>query len=386
VKGGGPGLGARLLGAFALVLGAAAVTGWVVAAVVGPGLFHRHMVAAGVGEDHPAMVHAEQAFRDASTTSLTVAFAVAAVAALGLCLAITRRVGRSLESLAQAAARVAEGEFVRVESPALGPEFAALAEAFSEMAAELGEAEAERERSAALRDRLLADVAHELRTPVATLTAYLEAIEDGVTDLTPETMAILREQGERLTRLARDLVAVTRASNGEVALDLEYIHLDELLAAAAAAARPAFQASGVTLTVAEAPVEVVAVDRARLAQVLANLLDNAVRHTPSGGAVTLSARLKAAWVAIIVADTGDGIAPEHLPHVFERFYRVDTARDRAHGGSGIGLAIVEALTKAHGGGVAVASPGPGQGAVFTVTLPLAPPLPGPLPEAPPAPG
>ncbi|MDR1152317.1 MAG: HAMP domain-containing histidine kinase, partial [Bifidobacteriaceae bacterium] len=277
------GLATRLLGVFALVIAAAAVTAWGVAAVIGPRVFHEHMVAAGVGEDHPAIVHAEQAFRSASATSLAVAFAVAVAVALALSVAVTRRVSRSLRELAAAAERVAGGEFdLRVDAPGLGREFDAVTEAFTDMATDLAETQA-------LRDRLVADVAHELRTPVATISAYLEAIEDGVAALTPETIALLRQQTERLTRLAQDLLAAYRAEHGDVPLDLELMPVADLLGRAAAAARPAYRAKGVDLVVSAAPNPWVEVDSARCAQVLANLMDNALRHTPPGGRVALTA-------------------------------------------------------------------------------------------------
>ncbi|MDR1426661.1 MAG: HAMP domain-containing histidine kinase [Bifidobacteriaceae bacterium] len=369
----GFGLMARLLGAFGLVIVAAAATAWGVAAVIGPRVFHEHMLAAGVEPDHPAMVHAEQAFRSASGTSLTGALGVAVASALAASLWVARRAARSLGQLAAAAEAVATGEFSsRVQAPGLGREFAKLTDAFNDMAVDLAE-------SQALRDRLIADVAHELRTPVATISGYLEAIEDGIVEATPETMALLGQQAERLTRLARDLVAVTRAEQGPADLEMETLGVGEVLEAAAGAARPAYRAKAVELT-ADGQTQGMAIraDRARLSQVLANLLDNALRHTPPGGWVRLSARVSAAddgphldgyAILIEVADSGEGIAPEHLPHIFERFYRADTARDRAHGGSGIGLAIAQALTEAQGGRIAARSAGPGLGAAVTVAFP-----------------
>jgi signal transduction histidine kinase len=151
------------------------------------------------------------------------------------------------------------------------------------------------------------------------------------------------------------------------------ITVTALLAAAHAAAQARYLEHGVRLeravsaTAAQARVDA---DPDRLAQVLTNLLDNALRHTPSGGQVNLTADRQGSTVAFLVADDGAGIAAEHLPHLFDRFYRVDTARDRAHGGSGIGLAVVGAIVRAHGGKVSASSAGPGQGATFTVTLPV----------------
>ncbi|MDR0592251.1 MAG: HAMP domain-containing protein [Bifidobacteriaceae bacterium] len=357
------GLTGRLVAVFALVIALTGVVAWGVAAYVGPGVFHRHLVAAGLGQDQAALTHAEQAFRSASATSLGIALVGAILAALTLSILITRRVSGTIAQLARAARRVADGRFdARVASPKLGAEFDGLAEAFNQMGAAL-------EESQQLRDRLLGDVAHELRTPVATIGAYLEAIEDGIAQLTPETAAILRAQGERLARLASDLAAVTRAQDPLARLDLVDADVAALADAAAQAARPAFAAKGVALVVMAEPAVTVRVDRARFAQVLANLLENALRHTPTGGQVSLTAALGERAVRISVEDTGDGIAHQHLGAVFERFYRADEARDRASGGAGIGLAVAKALVEAHGGSIAAASDGPGQGATFTIDLP-----------------
>ncbi|MBX9245840.1 HAMP domain-containing protein [Actinotalea ferrariae] len=361
------GLGARLLAGLVIVLATAAVTAWLVASAVGPGVFHDHMLRAGLEDHDAAVVHAEQAFQDASTMSLALAMGAAALAAAAVSLVLTRRIGRSLAAVSTAAARVGAGAYEsRVPDPGLGAEFDDLARSFNAMADRLHEADR-------LRARLLADVAHEVRTPVATITGYLEAVEDGIQPLDETTIAVLREQATRLTRLARDLAAVTHAEAGDLTLDLAIVPAPDLLRAATAAAGERAAAAGVSLVldVAEG-VPPVFVDRTRIAQVLDNLVANAVRHTPPGGTIVLSAEPAAdGQVAFVVTDTGEGIAAEHLPHLFERFYRADTARDRTRGGSGIGLAISKALTLAHGGRISVTSDGVGHGATFTITLPAA---------------
>ncbi|GGC07313.1 HAMP domain-containing sensor histidine kinase [Cellulomonas carbonis] len=360
------GLGARLLVALGAVLVTGGVTAWLVAAAVGPGLFHEHMLRAGAEEDDAVVVHAEQAFVDASTVSLALALGAAAAASAAVSVVLTRRIGRSLGAVSAAAARIGSGAYEsRVPPPGLGSEFDELADSFNGMAARLREADR-------LRARLLADVAHEVRTPVATIVGYLEAVEDGVQDLDPATVEVLLDQAARLTRLAEDLAAVTRAEAGDIVLDRAPVAPAELLAAAEGAVRERAAAAGVTVEVrVDDDLPALRVDRTRIAQVLDNLLTNALRHTPAGGVVTLAARRSDDGVALEVADTGEGIAPEHLPHVLERFYRADTARDRGRGGSGIGLAISLALARAHGGTLVAASDGPGRGATFTLVLPAA---------------
>lgn len=357
------GLGARLLTALVVVLVAGGATAWLVAAAVGPGLFHTHMVSAGLGDHDAAVLHAERAFREASTVALAVALGAAAVASVAVSLVLTRRIGRSLAAVSAATARLAAGRYdERVPASALGAEFDELAASVNALAARLQEAER-------LRARLLADVAHELRTPVATLTGYLEAVEDGVRPLDASTIAVLRDQAVRLTRLAQDLADVTHAEGGDLVLDRAPVAPVDLLRAAGAAHEPV--PGGPALVVDAAPgLPRVRVDRTRIAQVLDNLVANAVRHTPPEGTVTLTATRTGTGVQLSVTDTGEGIAAEDLPHVFERFYRAGTARDRTHGGAGIGLAISRALTEAHGGTLTATSAGPGAGATFTVTLPV----------------
>jgi signal transduction histidine kinase len=357
------GIAARLMAAMALVVVSAALAAWLVAGAVGPALFHKHMAEA-EGAPGTAVEHAESAFASASALTMTVALAASVLTAMVASVVLARRIGASLESMSSAAGEVASGRFdVQLARPRVGAEFDDLADAFNTMAARL-------EQDEALRRRLMADVAHELRTPVATITAYLDALEDGVTQLTPDTIDVLRAQAARLTRLATDLAAVTQAENGALMLDLRAESPAELIEAAAAAARVPADEAGIELVVrAQGELAHVQVDRDRLAQVLGNLVDNAIRHTPRGGRITLSATPVGSVIRFTVADTGEGIAPEHLPHIFERFYRVDLARDRGHGGSGIGLAIVQALVRAHNGTVIAHSSGLGNGAAFDVDLP-----------------
>jgi signal transduction histidine kinase len=200
----------------------------------------------------------------------------------------------------------------------------------------------------------------------------LEGLEDGVVAVDASTLSMLRTQTARLSRLGDDIAAVSRAEEHQLDLHLLPMAPGPLVEAAVAAAEERFTEAGVGLSAdVSADLPVLRVDADRIAQVLGNLLDNALRHTTAGDEVTVTAHAmpEATGVELVVRDTGEGIDAEHLPHLFERFYRVDTARDRAHGGSGIGLAIVKALVEAHGGTVTASSPGVGAGATFTVRLP-----------------
>jgi len=360
------GLAGRVLTALLLVVATGVVTAWLVASSVAPGLFHRHMLQAGESAAHgEAIAHAELAFRSASRLSLAVAMTAALVASVAVSLYLTRRLARSLLPLTVAATDVADGRYaVRVGRPGLGAELDGLADAFNRMAGEL-------QRVEETRRRLLDDLAHEVRTPVATLGAYLEALEDGVRVVDAETLEVMRAQADRLTRLAQDVSSVSRAEEGYRSLDARPLPPVELLDGAVSLAAGNYRGKGVALTAEVAPdLPAVSVDRDRMGQVLGNLLDNALRYTPAGGHVIVSAGRRGTGLRITVTDDGEGIPAEHLAHLFERFYRVDSARDRGHGGSGIGLAIVKALVEAHGGRVHATSDGPGRGAAFTVDLPL----------------
>ncbi|MFI7482945.1 sensor histidine kinase [Kocuria sp. M1R5S2] len=365
------GLAARFLLAQLVVVAVAVLAAAAAAALVGPPLFHEHLQRAGAAPDGSELYHVERAYRDASLWTLGVALLAALLGALLVTGSLTRRLRRPLAELTRAARDMAGGRYgARVPPMDGGAEVDALAESFNTMAAEL-------ERTEDVRRRMLSDLAHEMRTPLAVLAVYREGLEDGVARFDRSTGAVMAEQLARLTRLVEDIDDVSRAEEGRMVLECSPVPVDELLRSAADAARDACALKGVGLRVdtgvgasGDDGAAVVLVDRQRMAQVLDNLLSNALRHTPPGGEVVMSSAVAASGaVAVRVADTGEGIAAEHLPHVFERFYRGDAARDRDHGGSGIGLTISRALVEAHGGTLGASSPGPGRGAVFSVTLP-----------------
>ena len=363
------GLSTRLLVAQTLVLLAGAATSWVVASVIAPGIFHDHLIQAGVGHSASEGAHVEEAFSSALLISLGVALLTSVMMALLVTGYFTRRVQRSTAQVSHAASRIAEGQFsARVPSPGLGPDFDQLTTTINDLAERLGDVERTRRR-------ILADLAHEMRTPLATIEAHLEAVEDGVRELDEPTLAALHGGTQRLHRLAEDISAVSRAEEGQLDSRPVRTSPQRLLESAAAAAQDAFLSGEVRLVVESSrPLPAVHVDPERMGQVLANLLENALRHTPPGGSVRLSAtRPDQHWVELDVTDTGEGVSPESLPHIFERFYRADPARRRQAGssGSGIGLTISRALVEAHGGGLSGVSSGKGQGTTFTIRLPAA---------------
>lgn len=357
-------LGTRLLVAIVVVVIVGGATAWVVVAGIGPTIFHNHMVHVG-GSSATATVHAEEAFRTASALSLALALLAALLTSVVVSVFLTQRITRSLTPLAGAARRVADGDYTaRVPAVGMGSEFDDLADAFNTMATDLGRIEV-------TRAQMLGDLAHEMRTPVTTLGAYLEAISDGVEQADARTLAMLLDQVARLARLSEDIALVTTAEEGRLTMRRKTIAVEQILTDATAQAVARYAARGVALEVTVAPAASTAMvdaDPDRIAQVLTNLLDNALRHTPTGGHVVVMVDRLGAAIRVVVADDGEGIPAEHLAHVFDRFYRVDAARDRAHGGSGVGLAIAKAITEAHQGTINARSDGPGRGAVFTVVL------------------
>lgn len=296
------------------------------------------------------------------------AAAAAVLAAAGISAFVSYRITRPLKDLSAAAQRIAAGHYnERVPLPAL-PEPALddlgrLALRFNQMAAALDQTET-------VRRQLIADVSHELRTPLTTIAGSMEGLIDGVLPPDPATFEQLRQDAARLQRLVEDLQELSRVEAGAVRLQPRPCAPADLLQPILRRFTPAAEARGITLALQlPAALPAVLADPDRITQVLTNLVDNAFKFTPPGGQVTLSAAAGARFTTFSVADTGAGIPADQLEQVFTRFYRVEKSRSRAHGGSGIGLTIARSLVEAHGGEMRAASPGPGQGALFTFTLP-----------------
>jgi signal transduction histidine kinase len=229
---------------------------------------------------------------------------------------------------------------------------------------------ADLEHNEQLRRNMVADIAHELRTPLSNLNGYLEAIRDKVVKPDPATIRSLSEEGATLSRLVDDLQELSLADAGELKLVYQPVDIKALIEETVAAARAKAEAKGINLSAAPprglAPTNI---DAYRIKQVLNNLLENAIAHTGREGRVTVTARSQADDIIISVADTGEGISAQDLPNIFERFYRVDKSRARSTGGSGLGLTIARRLVEAHGGRIWAESE-PGRGATISFTIPL----------------
>lgn len=357
------GFGARLLLAQVLVILAGGITLLVVALGLAPGMFRRHVENEVGPITNELATHLDMALSRAILLSLAVAITVATLTALAVGWFASRRAVRPLRELAEAAGAVASGDYtVRVRRSGYGAELDSLADAFGQMASSI--ARTEKSRAEVLRD-----LSHELRTPLSTVRGYHEAIADGILPTDRATFERIDAEISRIERLVDDVSRVSSAEERGLDLHVSEVAVGDLLTVAAGAKALAFEAKGVHLTLGrDASARLVNVDPDRIQEVLANLLENALRHTPAGGQVELSARSVAQGVAMTVKDSGDGIAAECLPRVFERFYRVDDGRSRGVGGSGIGLAIARALTEAHGGRIRAESAGVGKGASFVITL------------------
>ncbi len=323
---------------------------------------------------------AESAYQSALTRNLVIAGAAAGVVALLISLFVSRRITAPLEELTDAAADVATGDFAVRVAPRGNDEVGALATAFNSMADRLA-------RDEQWRRDMTADLSHELRTPLATIQTRIEALEDGVLPATPENLRVIGAEVERLGRLLGALRNLNELESEDLDVEHDPLDLADVAGDAAARAETAYMAKGVELRTDLSPVTVKA-DRDRLLQVIGNLLDNALKFTPSGGQVDLVAGVGAAptpdeaddmtcrgfsvsggrWAVLTVSDSGAGIDPVDLPFVFDRFYRSQSARTTQ--GVGLGLAIARGLVEAQGGAIEAANR-PQSGAVFTVRLPFA---------------
>ncbi len=354
-------LDVRLFASYALValvvFGAFAIT----VRTVAPARFDDDLKNVGSSEAETTGSH--NLFVDSLDASLWIALAASIGAAAIASTLVARRILRPVRDVRTATRRLANGHYdERVTEPG-ELELAELARDVNRLAVEL-------ETSDRRRARLVSEVAHEMRTPLTSIEGYVEGILDGVFEPTEEILVAVGEEASRLQRLASDLAELSRAEEGAVALHLRVVDLSEITARCAERLRPQFVDKGVALTVPAAPPVLVDVDPERIAQVLTNLLGNALTYTPAGGEVAMEVARSNRTATVAVLDTGIGLTAEDQELVFDRFYRVPSAV-RPAGGSGIGLTIARGLARAHRGDLEVSSPGLGRGSAFTLTLPLA---------------
>ena len=287
---------------------------------------------------------------------------------------MSRLLAAPLEALTRAVRGLERGDKDQFISTSVGGEVGALAEAFNSLVHSLGRVEM-------LRKNMVSDIAHELRTPLTSIRGYLEAIQDGIVEPDGDTLATIHRELLQLTRLVDDLQELSLAEARQLQLDPEEVSLAELADWEVRAFRPQAAGQGIELVLTTVPgVPVVNLDAGRIRQVIANLIRNALAHTPSGGTIVVGVAPGANEAVLTVSDTGVGIAPSDVEHIFERFYRVDKARARRNGGgTGLGLTIARELVRAHGGTIDAVS-AVGKGTTFTIRLPLQEPEPAAEPD------
>ena len=277
---------------------------------------------------------------------------------------LSRGLSAPIVALSKAAREIGSGDLQqRVPVNNHSQELDDLARSFNRMAADLENAET-------LRKNMLADISHELRTPLTALSGQLRGVLDHVYELDEAEIANLYGQTEHLIRLVEDLHLLAQAEARQLPLHKTAVSLTELWQEITLNFTPLAAEKDVHFTTSlPANLPAITADPIRLRQIFTNLLANALRHTPSGGRITVQVSHQAGIVTLTIADDGDGIAPEHLPHLFDRFYRTDRSRNRETGGTGLGLAIVKALVEEHGGKITAVSSGIGQGSMFTLSFP-----------------
>ena len=368
-------LGAKLFLSYLVVILICVLVLAAAAELVVPRAFDRHM--AGMGDMVFSMMGGNMmqdvyvGFRAAVTEALVIAALSAAAVAVVVSIFVSRRVAAPVGAMMLASQRIASGHYservqVQEEMPPENlDELERLAASFNNMAAALEKTEAQRRE-------LIGDVTHELRTPLTTIKGYMEGLLDGVLPETAETYQAVYREADRLKRLVDDLQELSRVEAGAYPLNIRPVDLPRLVGTLTENFSSQFREKNVRLVV-EIPADLprVLADEDRLKQILTNLVGNALQYTPEGGEVHIEAGVNQAEVEIRIADTGIGIAAEHLSHLFTRFYRVDKSRSRAAGGSGIGLTITRYLVDAQGGRIWATSPGEGLGSVFVVALPSA---------------
>ncbi|HEX2911507.1 MAG TPA: ATP-binding protein [Chloroflexia bacterium] len=365
-------LGVKLFVSYLLIIATGTLVILTMVDLVAPNAFNSHMqmmqnggMGGMMGNTASGTTSAslDQAFKSALGEAMLVAGLIGVGVAVIISFFVTRLIVTPVRRVALASKSIAAGHYAERVPAMSQDEIGEMAATFNEMAEAL-------EATERRRLELIGDVAHELRTPVATLEGYMEGLLDGVVQPSEEIWLSLHEEAGRLRRLIDDLQELSRAEAKQIPLRLAPVNPLEIARAALERLEGQFKEKGLALSAAlPESLPLVQADRDRAIQVLTNLLTNALRYTPAPGTVKLEVVAVDNMVQFSVTDTGMGISSEHLPHLFERFYRVDKSRSRALGGSGIGLTIAKALVEGMGGTIQATSAGSGQGSTFSFSLP-----------------
>jgi two-component system sensor histidine kinase BaeS len=370
-------LGAKLFLSYLVIIVVGVVVLVIASQFILPASFNRHMagmgsmmnngmVGMGQGSDANAMSQLYVDFRASFNEALTYAVFAAMVVAIFLSLFFSRSVVAPVRALSLVTQRIADGRYDERVQVNGKDELAQLAVRFNQMAGKLDQVES-------MRRRLIGDVSHELRTPVTAIKGSMEGLMDGVLPATEETFQQIHAEADRLNRLVDDLQELSRVEARAYPLDIRPLDVSSLVQTVTKRLAPQAESKRISLDLElTRDLPRILADGDRAVQVLTNLTANALQYTPEGGKVTIAANRINDEVQISVRDTGIGISPEHLSHIFDRFYRVDKSRSRqAGGGSGIGLTIARALVEAQRGRIWIESAGEGLGSTFMFTLPIA---------------
>lgn len=366
-------LSGKFLLSYLLIVLVGVATLLVITFALAPTLFQAQLSP--ILQTHPAALTTAEAsqrilgaFLGTLLGALAVAAIVATVTSLATSLFVARRITIPLRLMTQAAERIGEGHYA--ERIAVAPVHTT--DELGQLAASINALAVALEQTERRRLEVIGNVAHELRTPIATLEGYLEGLLDGVIEPSPRTWAVLHTEAGRLRRLVDDLQEVSRAEARQIPLSPQSAAPLRLVQDALEPLEGQFAEKGLDIRV-RVPEDLppVMADPARTVQILTNVLVNALRYTPAPGRVEIAVSREEEMVAFRVSDSGVGLSPQQLAHIFERFYRVDTSRARAFGGSGIGLTIAQSLAQAMGGDIRAESAGLGQGSSFILTLPQA---------------
>lgn len=371
-------LGAKLLLSYLAIIVVGVAVLIMASQFILPSSFNRHMSGMGMMNDGMGMGGGQGLgnsnsmsqlyvdFRASFNEALKYAALAATIVALALSLFLSRSVIAPIQAMSLATQRISEGRYDERVQVNGADELAQLALYFNQMAEKLNQIES-------MRRRLIGDVSHELRTPLTAIKGSMEGLMDGVLPATHETFQQIHAEADRLNRLVDDLQELSRVESLAYELDIRPVDISSLVQTVTKRLAPQAESKRIALDLELAPnLPHILADEDHIVQVLTNLTGNALQYTPEGGRITISAKQVNDNVQTAVRDTGIGIPPEHLAHIFDRFYRVDKSRSRqAGGGSGIGLTIARALIEAHGGRMWAESAGSEKGSVFTFTLPIA---------------
>jgi signal transduction histidine kinase len=314
-------------------------------------------------EPQPGRDANEQRYLERTTQALLLAALSGTAIALVLGILLARTLTKPMRELTAAIQDMGKGELRQLVPVRTSDELGELAQAFNQMSADLAHAHE-------LQRQMTADIAHDLRTPLTVISGYLESLRDGVLEATPERMDTIYNETQNLFRLIQDLRTLSLAEAGELSLQIQVVMPSDLLRRVTAAHEHRAEKLGITLHTEIAPdLPEIEIDQERMLQVMGNLVSNALRYTPEGGTIALSASQEGDSLVLKVRDTGEGIPPEILPKVFDRFYRGESSRTRRETETGLGLAIAKSIVEMHRGSITVESE-IGKGSIFTIKLPL----------------